>query len=45
MGAWIGHSLDGSIDAMVWGVGLCALAAYAVTAHVRLPRSDPQVQL
>lgn len=45
IGAWIGHSLDGSIDAMVWGVGLCALAAYAVTAHVRLPRSGPQVQL
>ncbi len=42
LGAWIGHSLQGSIDAMVWGVGLCALGAYAVTARVRLSPSAPQ---
>lgn len=42
IGAWVGHGLNGSIDAMVWGVGLCALGAYAVTARVRLAQRTPQ---
>ena len=39
VGAWIGHGLQGSIDAMVWGVGLCALVAYVVTSRVRFNHS------
>lgn len=42
IGAWIGHSLQGGIDAMVWGVGLCALGAYAVTTKVRLAQRHPK---
>ncbi|MGA1060563.1 MAG: hypothetical protein ACO3TU_09625, partial [Burkholderiaceae bacterium] len=35
LGAWIGYSLLGSIDALVLGQGLCSLAALAIIGFAR----------
>lgn len=44
IGAWLGYRLNGSVDALVWGVALCALGALWVTARVRRTPAGPKVQ-